>query len=158
MKIIGDFKTSLKKALKEIDPKWESYNGLIIAGSWPGENDPDLVFEAINVFKEYESKGLPVLGICFGHQIVALAHGEELEKLDKLKVGVFETGYLWGFEWVKSKESFWHQYKVGGKYGDLYENDNVITTQFHPEYQSSKKNPHYVLIKFLKLCKKVHIK
>ena len=140
MEIYGDFKTSLTRALDEIDSNWESYEGYIIAGSWPGENKKEMVDEALKVVGKAIADDIPLLGICFGHQIMAIFNGYELEKLPELNVG------------LHNNESYWHEYKVKD-YPDTFRSGKIITTQFHPEYQSSKVKPHPVLVEFINLVK-----
>lgn len=92
-------------------------------------------------------------------------------KLPKLRVGIFDVD--------KRKESHWHNYKIEDGVADLLGvYFNVLSTwelndygkiveeikmknhpyfvgvQYHPEYQSSKENPHPVLVEFINACKK----
>jgi hypothetical protein len=53
MEILGDFTTSLKKALKEIDSNYETYEGLVIAGSH-APVEPEYI---IGKIKEYREAG-----------------------------------------------------------------------------------------------------
>ena len=75
----------------------------------------------------------------------------------------------------KRMESHWHEYAINPdfiekmqgifdlrfgddpdivEYMDLIEHPHFVGVQFHPEYQSSKSNPHPLLVKFIELCKK----
>lgn len=66
-----------------------------------------------------------------------------VKKLKELNVG------------LKNGESYWNNYYVVNEI--FFERDkpkNMITTQSHPSYQSSKEKPHKLLLEFLKLCKK----
>lgn len=47
-------------------------------------------------------------------------------------------------------ETYWNNYEVD--LDDWEKPDNFFTCQFHPEYQSSKENPHPLLVKFLEAC------
>lgn len=138
--------TSLVKSLDEIDKHWRDYEGIIITGSWPGEDDKEFVFEAMSIAKEAMEKGTPLLGICLGHQVVALNNGHTLEKLPERRLGIHKVKGWWG----ETMESFWHDYTVGF---DWYKEGKIITVAFHPEYQSSKDKPHRVLKEFLDICK-----
>ncbi len=53
-------------------------DGIILS---PGPGNPALVPQAANTAKSLAYKGLPILGICLGHQILARAFGAETFKL-----------------------------------------------------------------------------
>lgn len=148
--------TTLYKALDEIDPNWRVYNGLIIPGSWPGQNDEQFIQEAIPKIQDAKEKGIPYLGLCLGLQALAVAEGGTLVKMDNQRQGIYPVKGWWG----ETQESHWHRFKAEGEFPE-YEvcktdgiieamrKGNIIATQFHPEYQSSKKNPHPILKEFL---------
>jgi len=110
----------------------------------------------IKKIKEARETGKPFLGLCFGHQLAAIEwarangtpdatseeFGEEgtfvVTKLPKLNVG------------LKDGESYWNNYEVAI---DWEKPANFFTTQSHPEYQSSKDNPHPLLKQFIETCK-----
>ena len=171
MEILNDFNTTVRKALNEIDPLYESYPGLVICGTHT-PHDVDEMLYRIRVARE---SGDPFLGICFGHQLAAIeyarnvigqkgATSEELFDLDMLprddldfsqpdfvvrrrpeglKVGLHEG------------ESWWNKYEVVEGFESVWKKpENFITVQFHPEYQSSKDKPHPILKQFIELCKK----
>lgn len=155
MELLGDFKTSVKRALEEIDPEWESYEGLVVCGSHaPDLLEVDNLLSRINYARNME---IPYLGICFGHQLAAIEYARNVlgikdatseefgegtyvvKKRDHLNVG------------LKDGESYWNNYEV---HLPRWEKPNhFITVQFHPEYQSSIEHPHPVLVSFLNLCK-----
>lgn len=153
MEFLGDFKTSPKKALKEIDSNYEKYDALVVCGSH-NPKDPDYIIERI---RDARQNGRPFLGICYGYQLACIeiarnvdgvsdATSEEwgkgtfiIKKRPKLKVG------------VHNGESWWSNYEVTIPF-QLPE--NMIAVPYHPEYQSSKENPHPVLVKFIELCRK----
>jgi len=155
--------TTLEKALDEIDEKWRDYEGLIITGSWPGEDNKDFVLNGIEEAKRARDNNTPYLGICLGLQIISLMERHQLDKLDELRVGIRGVNSWWGH----SYESFWHKYGVrsfdptvydvyGGRYVDivrLKDHPFFVGVQFHPEYQSSKDKPHPVLKEFIEICK-----
>ena len=151
--------TSLVRALDEIDENWRNYEGLIIPGSWPGQDDEQFIQEAIPKIKEAKEKGIPYLGLCLGLQALAVAEGGTLIKMDNQRQGIYLVKGWWG----ETQESHWHRYKVKGEFPgyevwetegiiEAMRKENVIATQFHPEYQSSKKNPHPILKEFLHVC------
>jgi CTP synthase (UTP-ammonia lyase) len=156
MLVLNDFDTSVRKALSEIDKNWESYEGLIICGTHTP--DKSNIEHQLNEIRKAREEAAPFLGICFGHQLCAVefarnirgitnAASEEwgdkgdtfvVKKLPSLKVG------------LHNGESYWHNYDVSFR----WENPpNFFTCQFHPEYQSTKKKPHPLLVSFLKYAK-----
>jgi CTP synthase len=173
MIVLNDFATSVKKALSEIDPKWESYAGLIVCGTHSPQNTEEMI-EAIRIAKEVN---IPTLGICFGMQLMAIeyarselgikdATSEEfgegkivINKMPELRVGIYPVlpkGRL---------ESHWHNYTLDkmfepiatewSKEGLIERIDigNRIGVQYHPEYGSSEWNPHELLVEFINKCK-----
>ena len=166
MKILNDFSTSVRKALEEIDPNYESYPGLVICGTH-SPHDIDSLLTEIQTARE---QGIPYLGICFGHQLAAIEYARNVlgiadatseefgegtfivYKLDKLKVGLHGGNFLYGK--YTGGESYWNNYEVIAGFEDLWKkSDNFITCQFHPEYQSSKDRPHPLLVQFLGECR-----
>ena len=131
-----DFTTSLEKALYEIDPRWESFNGLIVAGSHTPEN----VEEKIEKITEARRNNIPFLGICLGFQLMVIAYARSalgkikansteidpntnfpiVVKTNKLRVGLKPTMDLWG---NSTAESFWHNYKINNEYLNLFVKD-----------------------------------
>jgi CTP synthase (UTP-ammonia lyase) len=156
MEILGDFQTTVKKALSEIDENYMDYEGLVICGTHsPNKEEAEKMIDKI---RKAHLSGTPFLGICFGHQLAAIEHARTICNIPDA------TSEEWGegtFVVVKRKEglkvglhegeTYWNNYEVIWK--DWSKPYNFITSQFHPEYQSSKKNPHFLLVKFLNLCR-----
>lgn len=148
MQILNDFSTSVRKALEEIDPNYMNYEGLVICGSWPGDDDEKIVISCLEKLRMAKGRNTPVLGICLGMQVIGLSKGWELKKLEQRKIGIHKVNGWWG----ETYETFWHDYTVGQ---DFIREGNIIGVQFHPEYQSSKDKPHPLLVHFINLCKNV---
>lgn len=152
MQVLNDFTTSVEKAFDEIDPKWRSYVGLVIAGTHNQQN----VEKMLDVIMVAREGGIPTLLICAGHQLGAIeyarnvlgikdATSEEfgqgtfvIKKRPQLKVGLHDG------------ESWWSNYEV---VIDWPVPAHFIAVPFHPEYNSSLDKPHPLLVKFLELCK-----
>ena len=152
MELYNDFSTSVERALTEIDRNWKKYPGLIICGTHSPSN-PEYLIDRI---RNCRQDGVPFLGICFGHQLAAIewarnvggikdATSEEwgtgnfvVKKLPELKVGLHDG------------ETYWHNYEVDIEWEKP---GNFFTSQFHPEYQSSKDNPHPLLVKFIEYAR-----
>lgn len=154
--------TSLVKALDEIDEDWRNYQGIIIPGSWPGEDDEDFIQTLIPKAREAKNTGIPFLGICLGLHAIALMEGGKLEEMEKQRQGIYLVKGWWG----ETYESHWHRFKATGEFleYDGFYTDGILEvtklkghsffvgTQFHPEYQSTKKKPHPVLKEFIHVC------
>lgn len=184
MELIGDFNTSVEKALTEIDSNWKEYNGILVCGT----HNPKNIENTILKIKEARENKIPFLGICMGFELMLVewvrnlgfpfANSEEIDsnaipkvisQLPEVRVGI-RSVYWRGKE---TKESHWHNYAFARKQTDRFEKDWELSftdgileiaklrnnpffmgTQFHPEYQSSKDNPHWILKEFLIICKK----
>ena len=175
MEILNDFDVSVRKAFSEIDPEWELYDGLVVAGT----HNPHDVSNTLEKIRLARETSRPFLGICMGLQLMVIeyarnvlgikdATSEELGagthvvvKMPELRVGIFPVD--------NRQESHWHNYKVNNDYiekfegyavtmtGDVLEelcNRNMVGIQYHPEYQSSKDKPHRLLKLFIEQCKK----
>ena len=153
MQIIGDFQTSVHKALKEIDPNYDKYDALVVCGTHRKGWDIPMILETI---KEARENGTPTLLICWGHQLGAIEYARNVlgikdatseefgkgtiivHKLPQLKVGLHDG------------ETYWNNYEVDKDILKLWKkDDNFVTCQFHPEYQSSKERPHPLLFNFI---------
>lgn len=154
MQILNDFKTSVSRALSEINPKWRSLPGLIICGSH-APHDTEQLIEEIAQARE---SGLPTLLICHGYQLGAIEYERNVKgvkgatsqefsekgpfvvvKREAMKVGLHEG------------ESWWSNYTV---INHPEFPKHFFVAAFHPEYESMKGKPHPLLVKFLKACQK----
>lgn len=153
MQILNDFDTTVRRALTEIDPKWEQYDGLVVCGTH-SPHDVEMMIDRIWQARE---SGLPFLGICFGHQLTAIEYARNVMGIKDATSEEFGTGTFVVRKLpqinvgLHDGESYWNNYEV-----DLpgWSNPkNFITVQFHPEYQSSKFNQHPILKNFIILCK-----
>jgi len=157
MKVLNDFNTSVHKALSEINPKYQSLNGLVVCGTH-SPHDVEEMIEEIRIARENR---IPALLICFGHQLGAIEYARNVlgikdatseefgkgtfvvKKRPQLKVGLHEG------------ESWWSNYEVDPAIEKQWiKPENWVSVPFHPEYQSSKDSPHPLLIKFISLCQK----
>lgn len=151
MRILNDFSTSVRKALYEIDPNYEVLEGLVVCGTH-NFHDVEMMIDEIRKARE---NGTPTLLICAGHQLGAIEYARNIlgikdatseefgkgtfvvKKRPALKVGLHEG------------ETWWSNYDVAIDYKIP---EHFISVPYHPEYQSSKDNPHSLLVKFLKQC------
>lgn len=158
MIVLNDFQTTVRKALSEIDPNWESYDGLVVCGT----HAPHDTEEMIEEIRKARENNTPTLLVCAGHQLGAIEYARNVlgiedatseefnvkgtivvHKLPQLKVG------------LHNGETYWNNYEINEDILKLWKkDDNFITCQYHPEYQSSREKPHPLLVKFLQSCKK----
>lgn len=180
MEIISSFQTSVRKALTEIDPKWEKYEGLIVCGT----HSPKDIEKDVKAVEKARLNNIPTLGICWGMQIMAIEYARNVvgfpnatteevsnsgqyavRKLPQLRVGIRQVDGWWG----TGMESHWHNYAIVPDMVNSWDKsftDNILEVmkwpahpfyvgvQFHPEYASSKEKPHPLLVEFLNVCKK----
>lgn len=182
MQILNDFDTSVRKALDEIDSNWESYNGLIVCGSHsPKGSDLDFILGEIQKARENDipflglCMGFQLAIVEFSRNVVGLIEANSTEinpttsapvvsKMKELRVGMRPVG--------SRMESFWHNYSVNEDFLDIFINNGwnfikseiiahgrlngpryFVGTQYHPEYGSTKDNPHPILMQFINACK-----
>lgn len=180
MEILNDFNTSVRKAFDEIDPKWESYEGIVVCGT----HSPHDVEEMIEKIRGARESGLPFLGICMGMELMLIEFARNVLKLEnanttevdpvtpypifiqlpELRVGLREV--------CGRQESHWHNWAFNNRYRTMFEGADLWATysgdimeevgykngfyfgcQYHPEYQNSFDSPHPVLKKFLVYAK-----
>ena len=154
MEIYGDFQTSVRRALSEIDSNYEQLDGLVICGTHnPKTDEIEFLINKIHLAREGK---WPFLGICYGHQLAAIEYAR-----NKLVI-TDATSEEWGegtFVVKKRRDglnvgmradgSYWNNYEVAI---DWQKPDHFFTSQSHPEYESSIGNPHPLLTQFLKKC------
>lgn len=130
----------------EFPPNVRSCDGWLITGSKHGAyEDHPFIPPLENFIRDAQAADIPMVGVCFGHQIIAQALGGKVMKFD----GGWAVGrqtYQWGDDEVALNA--WHQDQVvalpaGAKFvasNDFCENAAVVygrqafTVQPHPEF------------------------
>lgn len=150
--------------IKEINP-----NGIFLSN---GPGDPEDNKETIAILNELIAEQIPTMGICLGHQLLALAHGFKTKKLKYGHRGAnhpvknLETGKTY----ISSQN---HGYAVVGESVDkkvareLFVNGNDATNeglryfdapafsvQFHPEACGGPKDTDFLFDEFIKMMRK----
>lgn len=140
------------------------YNGLMLSN---GPGDPADCVEIIAELKILHDSGMPVFGVCLGHQLMALATGGATHKLRYGHRGanhpvrdvhinrVFITSQNHGY--VVDSENIDHgvaeishvNINDNTVEGLRYKNGRVFTVQFHPEAAPGPTNTGYLFDRFM---------
>lgn len=137
-----------------------------------GPGDPAENTSIIENIKEIEKLGIPIFGICLGHQLMALANGAKTEKLKYGHRGANQPviDLESGLTYVTSQN---HGYAVVGDSlpaevghvshinandktceGIRYTCANAFTVQFHPEAHGGPLDTSYLFDEFIKTMKR----
>ena len=133
-----------------------------------GPGDPAATGEyAVPVIRDLVESGLPVFGICLGHQMLALALGGRTEKMARghrganhpvkdLETGKVEiTSQNHGFcviaESLPEKVRITHRSLFDGSVEGLeLEGHPVFSVQYHPEASPVPQDSHYLFQRFIR--------
>lgn len=139
----------------------------IVLSNGPG--DPEDCEIAIKTVKELYKSDIPILGICLGHQLMALATGSKTAKLKyghrgpnhpvkDLKEGrVHITSQNHGYYVTEDSinkdiaEVSHINLNDGTVEGLSYKNKKIFTVQFHPEACPGPEDSAYIFDEFLDL-------
>jgi carbamoyl-phosphate synthase small subunit len=140
-----------------------------------GPGDPAENIEIIRELAKLSLSGLPIFGICLGHQLLALAQGAETAKLKyghrganqpvkDLRTGrVYITSQNHGYAVVaadlpaQARLSFINA-NDGTCEGIEYQNMPAFSVQFHPEASSGPLDTNFLFDKFIGLIREEYSK
>ncbi|MGE8203938.1 carbamoyl phosphate synthase small subunit [Heyndrickxia sp. NPDC080065] len=140
-------------------------DGVVISN---GPGDPMAVCDQLGKIKKITEE-YPTLGICLGHQLIALAYGAKTSKLpfghrggnhpvkDLITGKVYITSQNHGYVVVDQtidENQFLVTYKHvndGTVEGLSHRTLPILTVQFHPEAHSGPKDTEYIFEKFVSL-------
>lgn len=134
----------------------------------PGPGDPELTEDAVSAVREIVASELPYMGICLGHQLLALAIGARTSKLkfghrganhpvkDVLTGAVHITsqnhGYQVDADTIPSGTG-WHVSQVnlndGSVEGLAHDRLPVFSIQYHPEGSPGPQDNQYLFDRFI---------
>ncbi len=141
-----------------------NFDGVMLSN---GPGDPEECVEIIEEMKVLMASGLPIFAICLGHQLMALAHGFETEKLKYGHHGAnhpvkdLRTGRVYistqnhNFVVVEDKidetiaKAWFKNVNDGTIEGVEYLNENIKTVQFHPEACAGPLDTGYLFDEFM---------
>ena len=139
-----------------------------------GPGDPAENAEIIAQLKELLASGVPVFGICLGHQLMALSQGAKTEKLKYghrganqpaayLPTGrVYITSQNHGYAVVgntvpKNAEVSFVNANDGTCEGIEYRDIPAFSVQFHPEASAGPLDTSFLFDKFISLIEEVNV-
>ena len=163
---LGDYDVQFERLLDGNGFSYETYNvidmafpqsinacdGWIITGSKHGAyEDHPFIQPLEELIRDIYAAGVPLVGICFGHQIIAQALGGKVEKFPG-GWAAGRTSYDWNGQPVTLNT--WHQDQVTEipigatvvaandfcQYAALAYGNRIFTTQPHPEYGAQFMN------------------
>ena len=155
--------TTTAQTIKELNP-----DGIMLSN---GPGDPSENVETINNIKDISKLGIPIFGICMGHQLMALAHGAKTEKLkyghrganqpvinidtDNTFVTSQNHGYAVVNDSVDSKYGYvaYKNANDGSCEGIRYTYDGIkaFTVQFHPEAHGGPLDTAFLFDEFISM-------
>ena len=133
-----------------------------------GPGDPADCKEEIEIIKELCKQDIPILGICLGHQLTALAHGFKTAKLKyghrgpnhpvkdlqsgRVHITSQNHGYYVVADSIDPEIAEVSQINLndGTVEGIRYKNENIFTGQFHPEACPGPEDTAYIFDEFIK--------
>jgi para-aminobenzoate synthetase component II len=65
-------------------PEAEGFDGVLLS---PGPGTPEHAGVSVEMVEECEQRGVPLLGVCLGHQAIAVAHGARVSRAPELLHG-----------------------------------------------------------------------
>ncbi len=140
-----------------------------------GPGNPEDNVSVIETIKELLPHKLPTMGICLGHQLLALAHGFRTEKLKyghrganqpvrssidgKTYISSQNHGYAVVTDSINPEVAlpFFTNVNDNTNEGLLYKNIPAFSVQFHPEACGGPRDTDFLFDSFIKLMKEGHI-
>ncbi|MGC9205338.1 MAG: glutamine-hydrolyzing carbamoyl-phosphate synthase small subunit [Candidatus Micrarchaeia archaeon] len=142
----------------EYDPK-----GVVFSN---GPGNPLLLTQIADTLKEIADYDIPILGICLGHQLAALAFGGTVKKMkyghrainksvidletQQSYITTHNHGYAVYEEGLPDEARVWFMSNDDGVVEGMKIGDNIITVQFHPEARPGTNDTLFIFDYFAK--------
>jgi len=132
----------------------DDYDGYVICGSPASVNDDDLWIQHLfEMIRKVHAQKIPTIGLCFGHQAIAMALGGTVEESDKgWGLGTAPTHFTQHKPWMTPKHKTLTLYSahheqvsslpdgaeiIGGdefcKIAAFTIGEHIFTSEYHPE-------------------------
>ncbi|MFK7849228.1 MAG: glutamine-hydrolyzing carbamoyl-phosphate synthase small subunit [Rhodothermales bacterium] len=136
-----------------------------------GPGDPRAMQESVSMVREAVATGIPLFGICLGHQLIALSQGIDVYKMyvghrganhpvknlqtSKVEVTTQNHGFSVDPESVDTKVAEVTHMNLNDKTveGLLFKQFKGFSVQFHPEASPGPHDSHYLFDAFLNMIK-----
>ena len=159
--ILVPAKTSVEKIL--------SYNpnGIFLSN---GPGDPKATGKyAIPIIKKLIKSGIPLFGICLGHQLISLALGAKTKKMfqghrganhpvknletEKVEITSQNHGFEVTEKSIPKDVKITHKSLFDGSIEGIRKGRNIFAVQYHPEASPGPHDSHYLFQEFKKMIK-----
>ena len=159
--ILVPAKTSVEKILS-YDP-----NGIFLSN---GPGDPKATGKyAIPIIKKLIKSGIPLFGICLGHQLISLALGAKTKKMfqghrganhpvknletEKVEITSQNHGFEVTEKSIPKDVKITHKSLFDGSVEGIRKGRNIFAVQYHPEASPGPHDSHYLFQEFKKMIK-----
>lgn len=176
LKSLLNFNVNVTVYPHDIDAKTilkQNFDGIVLSN---GPGDPKDNKVAINTIKELFKHNIPILGICLGHQLTALAVGFDTKKLkyghrgpnhpvknlktNRVYISSQNHGYYIDEKTIKPKIAKVIYRNVNDKTveGLKYIDKKILTVQFHPEACAGPHDTSFIFKDFIDTIREVKSK
>ncbi len=159
--ILVPAKTSVEKILSY------SPNGIFLSN---GPGDPKATGKyAIPIIKKLIKSGIPLFGICLGHQLISLALGAKTKKMfqghrganhpvknletEKVEITSQNHGFEVTEKSIPRDVKITHKSLFDGSVEGIRKGRNIFAVQYHPEASPGPHDSHYLFQEFKKMIK-----
>ena len=157
--ILVPAKTSVEKILSY------SPNGIFLSN---GPGDPKATGKyAIPIIKKLIKSGIPLFGICLGHQLISLALGAKTKKMfqghrganhpvknletEKVEITSQNHGFEVTEKSIPKDVKITHKSLFDGSIEGIRKGKNIFAVQYHPEASPGPHDSHYLFQEFKKM-------